>query len=764
MDPVNSQTPSDAAGETRAPAQTNIPSGSTPPPAKPTADDARHAGWFGRNAITLAMVSLCAAAGFYFLRRVDDPVATLITLSKVGLGLGLVIFIHELGHFLAAKLCDVHVETFSIGFGPPILGLFAFRRGETLYKIAWFPIGGYVKMLGEGSDDEGAEENPRSFKNKSVGQRMVIISAGVVMNLILAVICFIGVYMTHGVKQVPGVVGTVEPGGPAWEKDIQPGASIVQIGQRAKPYYEELLREVVKSQDQPLPLVYQTFENQKPVRHETMVVPRRLDKRPFPRIGIGSSSIPALAAKTQRLKAPYRPDTPAAAADPPIEFEDKIIGASDPDNPDQITALADDPRRPGSGQRDYFDLRRRMQQLIDKPIRLRVLRADKVTTEEITVAPAHAMSIGVRMQMGQIVAVRVNSPAAKAGIKVKEGDTSPGDVITAVEVTDAAGKPIRYSATRVNGELPLDPVKLPAQLAVWAAGKPKSWDVKLTVQREKNHTQVPTSLTLTWDNRCDLIDDPPTVPDSPLSLAGLGLAYRVRNVVQGVEPNSTAQGKLKDGDVIEAVKVTLQVSPTKNPTTEKEKLEDDQWAYYGANIQYEAVKEVGLKLKAGETEQWVTITPALDMDWPVVDRGFVFAQDVDLQKADGPVDAFNLAARRAVNQTMMIYESLISMVTGKQSARTISGPITIATVSFDIAGRDLFDFILFIALININLAVVNFLPIPILDGGHMVMLVYEWLRGKPPSDTVRFVSTLCGLAIILSLFALGIVNDLRNNF
>jgi len=255
----------------------------------------------------------------------------------------------------------------------------------------------------------------------------------------------------------------------------------------------------------------------------------------------------------------------------------------------------------------------------------------------------------------------------------------------------------------------------------------------------------------------------PTVPDSPVSLAGLGLAYRVRNVVQGVEPNSPAQGKLKDGDVIEAIKVTVQETP-KTTKTEKEDLKDDQWAFYGSNIQYEFVNEVALKLKAGEAEQWVTITPTVDPDWPVVDRGFVFAQDVDLQKADGPGDAFNLAARRAVNQTLMIYESLISMVTGKQSARTISGPITIAAVSFDIAGRDLFDFILFIALININLAVVNFLPIPILDGGHMVMLMYEWLRGKPPSDRVRFVSTLCGLAIILSLFALGIVNDLRNNF
>src|SRR4029077_11187705 len=90
----------------------------TPPPAKPDADDATQAGWFGRNPIPLSMGILCTVAGGYFLRRVEGPLSTLYAVGTMALGLGLVIFIHELGHFLAAKLCDVHVETFSIGFGP----------------------------------------------------------------------------------------------------------------------------------------------------------------------------------------------------------------------------------------------------------------------------------------------------------------------------------------------------------------------------------------------------------------------------------------------------------------------------------------------------------------------------------------------------------------------------------------------------------------------------------------------------------------------
>jgi regulator of sigma E protease len=110
--------------------------------------------WLTQNAFAIAIIALLV--GVMIWNGVDLWVAA-ITL----IGLDLVIFIHELGHFLAAKWCDVHVETFSIGFGPPVPGC-QFRYGETTYMIALFPLGGYVKMVGEGSDDE-ADDDPRSF-------------------------------------------------------------------------------------------------------------------------------------------------------------------------------------------------------------------------------------------------------------------------------------------------------------------------------------------------------------------------------------------------------------------------------------------------------------------------------------------------------------------------------------------------------------------------------------------------------------------------
>src|SRR5229473_2746260 len=144
--------------------------------------------WLRSNSILLFLIVAGAIAFFYY---VEDPFEQAWNWAKAAIGLGFIIFIHELGHFAVAKWCDVHVETFSIGFGPAIPGC-SFRRGDTFYKIAWFPLGGYVKMVGEGNEsEEYGEDYPRSFKNKPVGQRMAIISAGVIMNVIFGFLCFI---------------------------------------------------------------------------------------------------------------------------------------------------------------------------------------------------------------------------------------------------------------------------------------------------------------------------------------------------------------------------------------------------------------------------------------------------------------------------------------------------------------------------------------------------------------------------------------------
>jgi len=151
------------------------------------------------------------------------------TIVSFILVLGLLILVHELGHFMVAKWLDVKVEKFSIGFGPR---LFAFTKGETEYMISAFPLGGYVKLMGEGPEEE-LKNDPREFASRPVSHRMAIIIAGPLMNLILTFLLFPLVFMI-GVNLPAYLDSEVEAGwvmedSPASESGIHPGDLIYRI-------------------------------------------------------------------------------------------------------------------------------------------------------------------------------------------------------------------------------------------------------------------------------------------------------------------------------------------------------------------------------------------------------------------------------------------------------------------------------------------------------------------------------------------------------
>lgn len=133
---------------------------------------------------------------------------------------GILILIHELGHFILAKLNDVKVEEFAIGMGPKLLGI---NGKETQYSIRVLPIGGYVKMLG----DETKSNDPRAFNNKSSARRLSIVVAGPLMNLVLAVVLFFAVGMTKGIL-LPKISAVVK-NSPAQKSGIKVGDTITKI-------------------------------------------------------------------------------------------------------------------------------------------------------------------------------------------------------------------------------------------------------------------------------------------------------------------------------------------------------------------------------------------------------------------------------------------------------------------------------------------------------------------------------------------------------
>lgn len=162
----------------------------------------------------------------------------IITILIAILGFGVIVFIHELGHFLLAKKAGVKIHEFSIGMGPKIYG---FKRGETVYSIRILPLGGYVAMEGE---DESSHD-PRSFGNKSILQRASILFAGPFFNIVLAALILIGIYMYQGIPST--TLKEVANGSVAQKAGIQAGDTIIGINDKEIKDWPELSRNIQNS-------------------------------------------------------------------------------------------------------------------------------------------------------------------------------------------------------------------------------------------------------------------------------------------------------------------------------------------------------------------------------------------------------------------------------------------------------------------------------------------------------------------------------------
>ena len=176
--------------------------------------------------------------------------------------LAVMILVHELGHFAAAKLFGVRVEVFSIGFGKRLLG---FRRGDTDYRISALPFGGYVKMSGENPLDHRGG-GPEEFMSHPRWQRVVIALAGPCMNILLAIGLLTWVYMVHYEHPLyldqPAVVGWVSPGSVAEKAGIQPGDKIIQIGSTKNPDWEYVFSKIMISPHSSVRLIIQRGDQQ----------------------------------------------------------------------------------------------------------------------------------------------------------------------------------------------------------------------------------------------------------------------------------------------------------------------------------------------------------------------------------------------------------------------------------------------------------------------------------------------------------------------
>jgi regulator of sigma E protease len=620
------------------------------PPPDPAAP-ATVGGWVRQNGTQLVVVAALAVVVLRYLHPLDALLA--------GFGLSLIIFVHELGHFLAAKWCDVHVKTFSIGFGPA-LPFCSFKYGETTYKLALIPLGGFVAMVGEGDQDgdtvEGADTpeeavaDPRSFVNKPVWQRMVIISAGVVMNILLGGICFTAAYL-NGVKEKPAVCSHVEPGSAAWRAGIHTGTEIKTLNGRADPWFDDI-RPVVSSTRRggsvALDLEYagkQTSVSVEPLRQEGAL---------FPQLGVLYPLAPTLRSSKRDAVPPFTPGSPAALAGG-FQPGDKIVAMTDPANPSAVTPL--DPKWNGLPG-EMFDYHRRLTLLAGKPVTFHVERAGKSAPVPVTTPPAFRKDIGLRMRMGPVLAIRDASPAAAAGVQARQADgdqvTVAGDQIVSVEVTEADGSRVRFTADKDSPAekgvtaRPLDPLRLATDLEAWADRTPAPEPVRLIVLREVDHAPKRVPLALTWDAAWRFEMTTVSGPGTPVPVNGLGLAFAVQAVIDDAVPGKPAAAAgLQANDRVTHVRFTAAGFDGKETQGEWEEVKPLQWAFADARLQGLYPHKLSVRVdRAGQAVE-VELAAVADTSWGSSDVGLALVPETRIQKADGVADALRMGVREA---------------------------------------------------------------------------------------------------------------------
>ncbi len=699
----------------------------------------------------------------------------LLFILQAALGLGAVIFVHELGHFLVAKACGVKCEKFYVGFDIPLKfgpirlpsALWRKKWGETEYGIGILPLGGYVKMLGqddnpghiaeevqrsrvEDAETTGGKEivgpdgntylvDRRSYLAKSVPQRMAIISAGVVMNIIFAFI-FAAIAYGLGVPYIPCEVGATSPGSPAWESGLEPGDEIVVLEGKKDPSFTEL-RSGVTLSDLERGI---SIRVKRPGAAED---PFPLTLRPAK--GSGLAMIGVAPASSLRLApTPVYPFSAAATA--------RLVGGDAESGAEQLSAGDELLRIDGIAVEDHVQYSRLMAEKVGQPVEVTVRRGGEANPrnpylprtggKELTFRVEAPLwrRLGLVMRMGKVVAVRQNSPAS--------GRIEPNDFIQQMN-----GKPIG------------DPLTWPEQVRrIAVQGGGQAW-VNLDVARpsEAGEDQV-----VTIDNlqpRLPRWQDNPPGRGTPLDCPSLGIAYRVLNRVKSVVPGSPAdEAGLQGGDeILEAQFVVGDDTPADLREYPEIKLGelDPNWPWVMSLVQRMSPKsELKLTVKRGDEtfvkqlKPYVPNSSNVDVFDPF--RGFIFENQRKIRQAHSFGEAIQLGYDKTVDSLLLVYQFLHRLWTGQIPVTALGGPITIAKAGYYSGMEGVGKLLIFLTVLSANLAVINFLPIPMLDGGHMAFLAYEGIRKRPPGEKFVVALHTIGFAFIVSLMLFVIVLDL----
>jgi regulator of sigma E protease len=671
---------------------------------------------------------------------------------QVALGFGAVIMIHELGHFLVAKACGIRIEMFSIGFPPVLLSIKKTKQGlrvrllphessetaandddGTDYCIGLIPFGGFVKMMGQ-SDTGSVEktEDPRSYLNKPIWQRVAVVAAGVAFNAIGAMILFMALF-SHGLQLTPPIIGQVTPNSPADVAGLKAGDRIVQIeGEKFVDYMTIILSAALSDKDRGVNMKIQKSDGsvadvkikaEKQVNDTSglrmfgiaqptsLTVSRYIDD-PCEIETLYQSSkfrpgdvITMMNGKT--LAKNWQLDEYASTALTPTAA--MTVTRSFPKGSPSTSVQVDVPMVCGPNYPNFrteYDLAN----IYSMVPRLKI--ADVAEPSEPT---------GIRYKikrwfMETILGKSVDSAASKPQFKTDDIIIQIGDVSnpTYKDLREQADshkdKPLSVTVLRKNGK-ELQPVKL--EMKPWA-------------KKVGNRMLV-------------ILDVAPITPllDMEHAVVARTIETTVGPSALPIPPGSTITKV--DGRAVESLYDVIRL------------------------IRQGAGQRVSIEYKTPTDDAGGTGLDVPEQDAIHMQSDMMMAAPLEFYKetykAENPGQAIAWGVKRTWQFIEQSVFTLTGLFSGNVPASSLSGPVGIATISYKMAGQGIMDLLNFLGLLSACLVVMNLLPLPIVDGGVILLLIVEKIRGVPLNPKLLEIVTWIGLVLLLSVFVWVTYND-----
>jgi regulator of sigma E protease len=716
------------------------------------------------------------------MNEIVQSLGTGIDLLLVVLGFGLIVFIHELGHFIAARWAGIRVLAFAVGFGPALVSFrkgLGIRRGSseaeyqrllhrdagatptleglratrdvvspTEYRLNALPFGGYVKMLGQDDLDPAAVSAASdSYQRCKPWKRMVVISAGVIMNVITAVVLFIVVFMI-GLKVEPAKVGSVQPGSPASitfadngadagvrAPGLLPGDVFVTInGDEPNSFNDLVLATAMAKKDRPIEVVVR-----RPGIDDLLtfrITPREGELSGLLEIGVEpsrSAQIPEAASPMEReigLEVLTKLGLPGV--EPGMRLA-RIDGVEVDEGNALLTAVRNSGGQPltaefeGAAGTRSLTLKPRPQLQLDHAPR----PMGKVTPIE------HLLGLTPVMTVQEVSDAAKQKGLASGDIFARIGNVEYPNIVQGMsEIKSHKGRSIPIVVLRKDDAGVWQEVELPA-VEVSRKG---------TVGFYVGDTSEDSALVSLPPAR---LRHPGAESEFEPSAASVIISPGTR--ITKVDGRTVASFADIRAALIEA---TISAFRTGEPQ---------------AVVNLTVRRPVAGRLDdaaAEESFEWRIsrhdVVSLHSLGWESPLAALPFDAEQVVRRAATPLAAVKMGLAETNRVMLTTYVTFARLAEGTVKVEHLKGPVGIAHLGTLIAGKGFIWLLFFLALISVNLAVINFLPLPIVDGGQFLFLVFEQVRGKPVPLGVQNAATLAGLVLIGSMFLIVTYNDITN--